>query len=700
MEPAPGASQLSIDLPAGIHVLLTFRGGRPRFRWPFSLEASLFGAALLVYLGVRLVGLTHYPIYFFSDEAIQPVLAADLLRDNFKSAGGEFLPTYFYNVDKFSLGATVYLHMLPYLLFGKSVLVTRLTAMLLTILAAGSVALILRDGFKLPYWWSAALLLSATPAWFLHSRTAFETTAMASFYAAGLYAYLLYRLKDPRYLFAALSLFALAFYSYNPGQVVVVLTGAMLLLSDLRYHWRQRRIALGGLGLLALLALPYLRFRLAHPAALEEHLYTLGSYWIQPLPLLEKLLIFSREYLYGLSPGYWFAPNGRDLARHLMKDYGHLQRASLPVFFIGLVATLRSFRSPASRAVISALLAAPAGAALVGIAITRALVFVIPATILSAIGLVTLLVWLEKLHLPRLALSLSIFTLLLAANLWITFDALANGPTWYTDYGLSGQQFGARQVFGAVEQFLRQHPGEEVVLTTAWLNGADVVTRFFLGDPLPVRLGSIDGYLYHQAPLDPSRTFVMTPEEYQRATSSGKFTGQQVLQTLPYPDGRPGFYFVRLRYVDNIAEIMLREQELRRQLQEGQALWAGRTLVANHSLLDMGIIQDVFDGNPRTVTRTFEANPYLLEIRFPQALRMQGIELVVGDTAVHVQAQLYLEGGGDPVQIEAELRGTVQEPKVSLDFGEARAVQALMLSVTDLSQGEPGHVHIWEIIFH
>jgi hypothetical protein len=301
--------------------------------------------------------------------------------------------------------------------------------------------------------------------------------------------------------------------------------------------------------------------------------------------------------------------------------------------------------------------------------------------------------------LPRWLLSWSAFLLLAFANLWITADALRNGSTWYREYGLGGLQYGGQQVFDAVQQYLRENPDDQVIVSPAWMNGADVVARFFLGDPLPVRLGNIDDYLHHQLALGPEQVFVMTAEEYQRSVASGKFSEIQVLNMLPYPDGRPGFYFVRLRYVNNIAEVMVREQELRRQLQEGQALWAGQQLEANHSLLDMGSIQDILDGNPRSVTRTFEANPYLLEFRFPEPVTLSGLDLIIGDTTVRVQAQLFSMPGSNAQVRQAELRGTTGNPKVTFDFGEALLVQVLYLTVTDLSQGEPGHVHIWEIEF-
>src|SRR5690606_25467799 len=99
------------------------------------------------------------------------------------------------------------------------------------------------------------------PAWFFHSRTAFETVEMTALYACFLYCYLKYRCEAPRYLYAALAFGALAFYAYSPGQMVMVATGALLGLVDLRYHWQHRRVGLAGLALLAVLALPLVRFR-------------------------------------------------------------------------------------------------------------------------------------------------------------------------------------------------------------------------------------------------------------------------------------------------------------------------------------------------------------------------------------------------------------------------------------------------------
>jgi 4-amino-4-deoxy-L-arabinose transferase-like glycosyltransferase len=672
-----------------------------RKRWPYSLASTLFGLALLLYLATRLIGLADFPIYFFSDEAIQTVHAADLIRDGFKDEEDTLLPTYFKNGPFYNLSLSVYLQVLPYLILGKSVFVTRATSVLVSLLAAVAVGLTLRDIFQIPYWWAGTLLLSIAPAWFLHSRTAFETVIFVSFYACFLYAYLLYRCKSPRFLYLAIGMAALAFYAYSPGQIVIGLTSLLLLLSDARYHWQNRRLVLRGLGLLLLLALPYLRFRLGHPEAPFDHLRRLGSYWAEPIPLAEKIRQYASEYLYGLSPGYWFVPNQRDLDRHLMKGYGNLLRASLPFFAVGLILAIRHLRSPAYRAVLIALLVAPAGSALVEIGVTRALVYVIPATILIALGISWLLAWLERKLAHRFALrpvlSLALFGVLAAANLWMLRDALVNGPTWYQDYGLGGMQYGARQMFAAVKSELAESPHQKVIVTHSWANGADVVARYFLGDPLPVLPSTIDAYLFEHLPLEENTLFVMTPEEFALAQDSGKFTDIEVDQTLPYPNGQPGFYFVRLRYVDNIDEILAVEQELRRALQEGEVVIDGQPVQVRYPMLDMGAVENMFDGNPDTLGRTLEANPAVIELMFPEPRSLQELSIIIGSTQAEIRALVSPAGDEAPVEYIQVLQGTVEQPEVSLKLPEAPQASKLRLEIRDIHQPEPGHIHIWEI---
>jgi hypothetical protein len=687
-------------------------------RLALRLPIWLFALSLLVYLVTRLVGLSSFPIYFFTDEAVQTMLAADLVRDNLHGGDGVLLPTYFQNGSYYNLGTSVYLQVLPNLLFGRSVFVTRLVSVLVSVLAAAAVGLMLRDFYKIPYWWSGTLLLSISPAWFLHSRTAFETVVFVSFYAGMLYAYLLYRLRSPRYLYLTLILAALAFYAYSAGQVIIAATGLLLLLSDLRYHWQNRRILLKGALLAALLALPYLRFRLEHPEAAYHQLRMLDSYLLQPLPLAEKFERFRSEYLYALSPAYWFTPNERDLPRHLMKGYAHLLRFSLPFALIGLLLAFRRIRQTEYRLLLSALLAVPLGGAVVMVGITRVLALVIPAAILTALGIAWVLAWLEnpsaclqgwgvrrlppwleRWKLPQALLSLSLFAILAAANFAMLADALRSGPLWYRDYGMGGMQYGARQGFAAAQEYLARRPQAKIIFSSTWANGADVLARFFMGDPLPLEIGSIQGHLIRRLPLDENTLFVVTPEEYQTILDSEKLTGVQVERILPFPDGSPGFYFIRLRYVDNIDEIFASEQEQRRVLQSEMVDIDGETVPVRYSALDMGDISLAFDGDDFTLMRSFEANPLVIELDFPQLRRMSGFSIITGSAAVEIRATVAQAGEAAPGEYSTQHTGSVEQPQASLDFGENMLVEQLRIEVLDANQQEPAHVHVWEIEF-
>ena len=122
----------------------------------------------------------------------------------------------------------VYMQLLPYLIFGKIPFITRATSVLVTLIAASSVGLILRDGLKVKHWWVGVLFLSITPTWFLHSRTAWEMGEFVGFYSGALCAYMYYRIKSPKYLYLAIFLGALGFYTYSPGQVLVPFTALAL----------------------------------------------------------------------------------------------------------------------------------------------------------------------------------------------------------------------------------------------------------------------------------------------------------------------------------------------------------------------------------------------------------------------------------------------------------------------------------------
>ena len=658
----------------------------------------LLAVSVLVYMITRLVALESWPIYFFTDEAVQTVVAADFVRDGFTGYTGEVLPAFFPNQYQYNLGTSIYLQVIPYMLFGKSVFVTRAVCVLVAGLAALWVGLALKNVFRSRRAWLSVLFLSISPAWFLHSRTAFETALAASFYAGFLYYYLRYRTSSPRNLYAAVVMAALVFYSYSPARMVILLSVALLGLSDLRYHWHQRRIILTGLGLGLLLAVPLIRFQISHPEENIRHLTVLNSYWIQPISIGEKLETFASDYLKGLNPLYWYGTNPGDMARHIMKDYGHILRWTLPLGVLGLALSLWKMRSAQHRALLLAVLAAPSGGALVEVGITRALIMVIPIALLTAIGTSAVLDWLEhRWKTARLVASPLVFLLLTVFNFTMLRDAVINGPLWYRDYGLGGMQYGAQQVFGTVKQLLKDNPGLKIMLSPSWANGTDTIARFFFADPLPFQMGSIEGYMDERKELSDRMLFIMIPQEYQAVLDNPKFADVNLVQTLPCPDGTACFYFVHLRYADNIDQILEAERQERRILRQSEVQVWGELASVSYSYLDMGSIENIFDGDPNTLVRTKEANPLYVKVRFEQSRPVSGISVRIGGTSTMVTVTL-LDAKGVVLLCNSQTLGDAPNPRnIDFDFNGKVNVVEVQVDVRSIHDGEPAHVHLWEV---
>ena len=635
---------------------------------PEKLDARLLLAAVAVCAVTRLVALEEFPIYFFTDEAANTVMAAEFVQNGLRDSSGELFPTYFANNEKLSLSLSVYAQVIPAWLFGRSVLVTRLTAALIALSGTLAAGLILRQAFGLRRAWLGVLFLTITPAWLLHSRTAFETGMYASMFAWSLYAYLRYRAGRPRWLPVAVLLGGLAFYSYSTGQAGLLLAALLLLAADARYHWQNRRAVGLGLAVAALLALPFLRFQARHPGDLRERLRLVDSYLVRPdLEASEKGARFVEEYAQGLSPIYWYAPdNGVDLIRHRMKGYGNILWPTLPLALLGLAMSLRRWRDPAHRAVLVAALTAPAGASLAGIQVTRALVFVIPAALLTALGADVLLEAAER-RLGQVRVAAAAFGLLTLTSGWMLRDALVNGPTWYSDYGLTGMQYGAAQVFGEAAEYLERRPGSRVWIFPTWLNGADVLRRFFLPNEPDLLLLEPDELLAERTNSLEGALLILTREDYQRVVESGKFAEVSVEKTLPLPDGTPGFYLARMAYSAQADALFAAERVAENRMLAEEILVGGRRVVVRHTPFEAGSLADLFDGDPDTTVLTSGANPAVIEFDFGEVVRVTGLTLTADMRDLGLTFQGFAEGL-QPARYEAEFKNRGTDPLLDITF--------------------------------
>jgi hypothetical protein len=673
------------------------------------LPRLLFLLGLGIYIFTRLFGLGDFPIYFFGDEAAQVLFAERLIDQGFRDQLGIWFPLYVdAAANRWTPMFSMYFHALSLSLFGKSVFVARATSTLVSVLAAAAVSLALKRVFKVRLWWAGVLLLAGAPAFFLHSRTAFETTMAVSFFAGFVSLYLLYRCKSPRYIYPAILVGACAFYTYSNAQVVMAALGALLLIFDFPYHLSNRRTLLSGAALGILAALPLLIFRMRLPEAAGEHLRMINSYWLHSIPVWDKLALFAQKYAYGLSPGYWFWPNSHDLARHRMEGMGHLHQITFPLFLVGLGIALRRLRSAQFRVVILAGLAAPAGAALLEVGITRVLFFTAPAVILMGVGLDWLVQRLEaRLQALPGAVRVTewgVFAALALGSLLLTRTALVDGPTWFQDYGLYGMQYGARQVFAeAIPELLQRYPQAEILVTSVWANGADNFMHFFLDERMcqQVRMDGIESYLFKQRPLDPQAIFIMTPLEYEKLLSSPKLRLVETVGRIPYPNGMPGFYMVRLAYTENAAAIFAIELEARNQLVEALVVVDGEEVILRHSQIDMGEPELMFDGDHFSLMRGLEANPFILEMLYPTPRPVKGLEADFGLMDVNLTVKLFAPGGEDPQLPTVRYtlaRQRVTDPIIRMDWDAPPAeVERVRLEIFNPLSGESANIHIREL---
>ena len=626
-------------------------------KWAVSLGAVLFIASLIVYGAIHFVGIKQYPTYFFPDETASSLYAQDLMKSHFVDRSGNQFPVYF-QVDSnhWTPLLSVYPEGLGVSLFGKSVSTTRGTSAAVSFLAVISLALILKRVYKARYWWIGVLVLGLIPAWFLYSRTAFDTAMMCAFYAIFLLFYLLYLTGSPKYILPAILFAGLTFYSSSEGQTIIGISVVLLLISDFRYHLKNWRVHLWALLLALVLLIPLIRFLIQHPTGYFEHLQTLGSYWFSDVSASQKAITFLQKYIYGLSPQYWFVSNGQDPASLKMGDFGHIWPVMLPFFIIGLAAFLWHIRIPKYRAILLAMLAIPVSSAMDDIGITHVLAFVIPAALLISIGLNWLLELLNKRPLSGW-IALLAFAGLSFASITMLQTALTQGSFLDTDYGLYAMQWGVPKLFEEIiPKYLAADPNNQIIMSSRWPNTSDLFIPFFLSDKdrQRVSIGSLEDFAFYKGDLNPNVIFISTRSEYQDELLSNKFDKITVCEVISDPGGTPSFYVLQAAYRSDVDDIFAREKEARKKLVEENYNLNGQNLLVRYSIIDMGELKSIFDNDQTTFMRGLEANPLIIEIEFPQPQPLRSISLVTNALNIHVTALLYPLDDQNPMKFEGD----------------------------------------------
>jgi hypothetical protein len=210
-------------------------------------------------------------------------------------------------------------------------------------------------------------------------------------------------------------------------------------------------------------------------------------------------------------------------------------------------------------------------------------------------------------------------------------------------------------------------------------------------------MGNADQYLNLVTPIDDNLIFVLTDYEYQEVLDSGKLRVEAIIDIIPYPDGSPGFYFLKLAYVDNVEQVFAAEEaELYSPVVE-QLTILGQIVTVSHPRFDMGTVEHVFDQDPFTLARTFDANPAYFYIDFDQPVQISGLSLTTGSMDFNLTVRMF---GTDEEVVEYTETFTElpPDPTVEVDLDDTpEEVIRIEIEIEAMHMGQPYKIHIRDL---
>jgi hypothetical protein len=107
-------------------------------------------------------------------------------------------------------------------------------------------------------------------------------------------------------------------------------------------------------------------------------------------------------------------------------------------------------------------------------------------------------------------------------------------------------------------------------------------------------------------------------------------------------------------------------------------------------------VDNVFDNNPDTLYKSTEANPAVFDLVFDLPHQFKSFFIIHGSSPVEIVVTFYSKTGEQiSTQSATVTKNGIQGNRLTLD--QPVTAPKVIISVKDLSQGEPGNVHIWDI---
>jgi len=668
------------------------------------LVTLAFFLGLLIYLIVRIVRTADFPIYFFCDEAFYGNQVESIFE---RWHRGEFYFPLF--LDKASgrwvPQLAIYFYIIPQYIFGKSIETLRITSAVITIILPISLGMYAKEILKLRIWWLAPLLVSAIPTWLLHSRTAFDNVNVVVFFSMFLWGYGRYRSGKASYIVLAALAGAATAYSHLSGLILVGGAAILLFCIDFSYHMKRWRIVACGLVVLGITLIPLVNFLLTHPDAFEGQLVIIGSdltkvgvsHW-------QKLYSELISYFRGIDPRYWFlASEQSDLIRHIWKGRPHIDIWLAPLTLIGLIISISRIREFGPRIILVALAVTPVPGVVAGLGIMRIFSIIIPISLFSLLGLEYLISIPKRIKYLEISLDLFLFISLGGRSVYMLGEALRDAPLWFSDYGMYGMQYGAKQLFvDSLPRFIHEHPEAQFAYSPTWANGADEFLSFFLSKEDRARFtgDSVYTFINSEKTIPSNLVFIVTYTELEMLRRNSKFENPQILLKVPFPDPIQGFFFVQLKYSEEAKKLFEVERDLRRKPKSGNFVLNGVAFSTLYSNSDMGELKDIFDGSLGTVLRGGEANPFVIDLTGDTEFVLRSLTLSMGGDYLNVIARIY----DRQERLVEELSSSAHDKnkwafnyKVNAEH-EINGVSRIRLEVSDPRPGSDNHIHIWELL--
>lgn len=446
--------------------------------WPLAVLTAILVLACVV----RVHDLGADPPGFFADEASYGYNAYKILHTG-EDEHGARMPLFFKAFGEYKLPVYTYSQVPFIAAFGLSELPVRLTSAFYGVLTVAALYLLAKRLFddEAVALGSAAVL--AILPWHIHySRTGMGENVTFVFFLV-LSLYLFYRgLERPKlWLLSGVS-FAVTLYAYRSAWVTVP---PLLIVLSVLYHrelWRQRRYAFAGFAIVALATLPIVW----HLASVDTDRSQDNSILHLGLGKTETVRRFFDNYRLHFTDGFLFRGRGEVNLRHVIPGQGWIYWWQLPLLAAGLIEML--WTPKRQHVLVVALLVLfplPAAVSDTSPNSMRSVLGVVPVSIITAVGLVTVARLLAQLPSTTLAIrramvaSVLIVVGIFAGIAFASFLRTYEGSYKELASGYDGWQWGGRAI---VERFVALQDDYNTFLIDSQFNAPGIFIRFYAPD--------------------------------------------------------------------------------------------------------------------------------------------------------------------------------------------------------------------------